>query len=234
VNPKIPKVLSLSVVLGFQTHVALGQIVSATDLWDVTQGAVVTGFSGSSKWTTLDTIPNILGANVPVVNPFNGQPWPGEAGMGFFAEDQPIAFVHWMEWTTPSPVTVVGYNLFANSDNNPTYPGARAFSTFRLFSQNPTTHAYDLIDVFSPTTLDYSAVFSRTFGPVTGDRFRAEFVQTASENNGYVQGPRIQELDAIAVPEPTDAAMVIAAALVGGALVSRVRRNSVPVSRAGA
>lgn len=69
--------------------------------------------------------------------------------------------------------------------------------------ENPTTHALDLVDTFSPEATDYYETFSRTFAAVTGDRFRAEFIQTASADNGYVQGPRILELDAVAVPEPS-------------------------------
>lgn len=205
-------------------HAAHAQIFSSTDVWDVSQGAVVRGVSGWSKWTTLNTVPNILGANVPVLNPLNGQPWPGEAGAGTFAEDMPIGFTHWLEWTTPALVTVVGYNLFANSDNNPKYPGARAFSSFRLFVRNATTFDYELVDSVSTPTIDYDLVISRLFGPVTGDHFRAEFSQTANPDNGYVQGPRISELDAIsavAVPEPTDAAGIAGALLVGFAVWRR-------------
>jgi hypothetical protein len=184
-------------------HQARSQVFSTSDVWDVSQGAVVTGVSGWSRWSTQNTIPNVLGGSIVPVSPINLQPWPGEAGAAFFAEDLPSGTIHWLEWTTPSPVTVVGYNLFANSDNNPSYPGARGFSNFRLLVQNPTTLSYDLVDSFATGSLDYDLVFSRNFAPVTGDHFRAEFTQTASADNGYVQGPRVRELDAIAVPEPT-------------------------------
>jgi hypothetical protein len=190
-----------------------GIFITSNDPWDVSQGAIVTGTSGWSRWTTQNTVPNILGADVPVLSVLNGEPWPGEHGAGFFAEDNPAGFTHRLEWSTPSPVTLVGYNLFANSDQNPSYPGARGFSSFRLLVENPTTQAFDLVDTFSPGATDYYETFSRTFASVTGDRFRAEFIQTASADNGYVQGPRIRELDAVAVPEPSSFIGLAAAAL---------------------
>lgn len=212
-SPFFSTVLAVVATLSFPDLATAQVFITSNDPWDVSQGAVVTGVSGWSRWATQDTIPNILGANVPVLSVVNGQPWPGEQGAGFFGEDNPAGFTHWLEWTTPAPVTIGGYNLFANSDENPSYPGARGFSSFRLLVENSTTHVYELVDTFSPGTTDYYGTFSRSFAPVTGDRFRAEFIQTATPDNGYVQGPRIRELDAVAVPEPSSIIGLAACAL---------------------
>lgn len=188
------------------------QVLSSTDAWDVSQGATMTAFSGWSKYTTENTLPNMFGSDIAVVSPFSGLPWPGESGAAFFAEDQPAGFVHWIEWSTPAEVQLMGYNLAANASNFGGYDGTRGFSEFRLYIRNETTLGYDLVDSFSPSTPNYYETFSRTFAPVAGREFRAEFVQYAPAESG-APGPRIRELDAIAVPEPSTFVMISGAAL---------------------
>lgn len=175
----------------------------------------MTGFSGFSRWTTANTLPNMFGANIPSLSPADGHAWPGEAGNAVFGEDQPAGYVHWIEWSIPAPVTITGYRLAAAADNLPSYPGARAFSNFRLFVRNAETQEFKVVDEFRTPGPEYWGTFVREIAPIFGTDFRAEFVQTASPLNGYVQGPRVYELDAVAVPEP-DALGWIA----GGALLA--------------
>ena len=200
-------------------------VPSSSDAWDVSQGAAMTGFSGFSRWTTENTLPNMLGADIPVRSPITGEPWPGESEKAFFGEDQAIGYVHWIEWQIPAEVTLSGYRLAAAADNLPSYPGARAFTEFRLYVRNTSTMAFDLVDEFQTPGPDYWGTFVRDTAPFTGQEFRAEFTQTASPFNGYVQGPRIYELDAVAVPEPSTFAVISGAALL---LFAVWRRTPLP------
>ena len=74
---------------------------STNDLWDISQGSVVTGTSG---------------VHVPysdIRDMFGGTFSPVEPGVTVFDDGRPAGFVHYVEWRTPTPVTVNAFNLFA-------------------------------------------------------------------------------------------------------------------------
>jgi hypothetical protein len=71
---------------------------SSNDLWDISQGSVVTATS------PLD--PGNDGRDI-----FGGHFGSDEYGNTIFADGQPAGFVHYVEWHTPGPVTVGGLCL---------------------------------------------------------------------------------------------------------------------------
>ena len=172
-----------------------------------TQGTVILSSSGE-------------GAG-PLINMFGATEASPEPGTAFFADNQAAGFTHFVEWQTLNDVTVGSINLFAHGDGSPR-EGFREFSEFRLFWFNPGTNSFNLLTTITPSSNpNMEHEFSATFGQVTTDRFRAEFDQFAS---GAGPAPRVLELDAFAIPEPSTAAYV---ALCGGLFATiRYRRRS--------
>ena len=173
--------------------------ISSSDLWDVSQGTVVTDHSPvldvSSTWYS--DIRDMFGGEFSAV----------ERNRTLFA-DRPAGTVHWVEWQTDAPVAVNAYNLVASAEG--TNSDVRAVSRFSLYAWDGTS--WDLLDEFLPsipygggptyTGANFLEAF-RTFDTVTAQQFRAEFVQSTN-TQGLNWGPRINELDGIfVIPEPS-------------------------------
>lgn len=217
---RLPTSILCSFGLFAGLSVGRSQAISSTDAWDVTQGATITAYSGWSSFTSQNTLPNIFGTHVPVLHPATLVPWPGEEDAGFFGEGMPAGFVHWIEWSTPAAVDLVGYRLSANAAAFMGYEGVRGFSMFKLYVRDASTLDFELVDSFAPATPNYYETFSRTFPTVTGTDFRAEFLQYAPPES-IAPGPRIRELDAVTVPEPGTVGVAAAVALLGFGLWRR-------------
>lgn len=175
---------------------------STTDLWDVSNGNVVTG--NSAVLAGVDAR-DMFGAVAPASV---------EPGNLLFQDAQAAGFVHFVEWMTPSANTVASIVLNAGHDAPPPIDAnERGFSQFRLYARNPNTNAFDiLVFQYSPsnpygtsTAPPNGLVFTNpgnneiqlcvNIAPVTASEFRAEFVQYG-DRTPSARGPRIFELDA--------------------------------------
>jgi hypothetical protein len=178
------------------------------DLWDVHQGAVVTGHSSTD------------GTGTDAIAMFGGSYGSWEPENVMFQDGHSQPYVHWVEWTTPNPVTIGAFNLFASPDGDVNHPGnpayaRRSFTTFHLYAWNGTNFqsVYNLVPTY------YGWYFTDVELPssVTASRWRAEFDQQVRTNSfggvpaGYY-GPRIIELDGF-VPEPATAFLLLASGL---------------------
>ena len=166
----------------------------ADDLWNINQGAVVT-----------DSSPLIGGSDIG--NMFGGEAGSVESDNTLFADNLAVGAVHYVEWQTPAPVTISNFKLSANSDGD---TGDRSFKRFSLFAKDLVTGNFESISEFSsanpytdtPCNLapsSYLAVSINT-PTTTAQEFRAEFEQFAPASGA--SGPRIQELDGFADPDP--------------------------------
>jgi hypothetical protein len=164
---------------------------STSDLWDISQGSVVTGTSG------------VIAPVSDIRDMFGGAFSQVEPGNTLFTNNYPAGFVHYVEWQTPGPVTLNSFNLFASGDG-PTapFPTQREFAQFVLKAKSSplatnydltlytlvvTNHPYTFVDPVN------AALVVANITPVTAQYFRAEFTQY-NAGNGY-DGPRIIELD---------------------------------------
>ena len=115
-----------------------------------------------------------------------------------FLGGNPDGNVYFMEWETPSPVTVCAFGLVSANDGPRAHdPYMGAFRAFRLYARDDASQPYSLIyseDFCVPVRV--GAYFSVMFAfrnlekPVTARQFRAEFVQNG---NTPLHGPGIQE-----------------------------------------
>lgn len=176
---------------------------SSGDLWDISQGNVVTSHSAvlASPGTPTSMFGNFGQGNL------------SENEYTYFADSQPPGTIHFIEWATPSPVDIYKVRLFAAGDGT-TYLNQREFESFTLKAKSPGSLVYDL------TLITYGATHPYTFldpvnlwlmeadlGGVTAQEFRAEFEQFTA---GYCcDGPRIVELDAFGVHVPDGGAGVV-------------------------
>jgi hypothetical protein len=189
--PGLPAVSLIACLLLAILHVPLRAnnhpLPSTEDLWDVSQGVVVTGTSGIRfGFDALD----MFGAENSPIGP----------GHTIFADDQPPGFVHYIEWQTTNPVLVGRINLFAAGDS-PLYLNQREFDRFVLRAKSPGSATFDMVVIdYTPThpyellDQDSSLLLSARISPFRSQEFRAEFTQFTA-GRGY-DGPRIFELDA--------------------------------------
>jgi hypothetical protein len=161
---------------------------STDDLWDLSEGAVVTGSSAiSGGFDARDIFGGVFGTI--------------DDGQCIFLDNQAPDFVHYIEWQTPTDVTVGRFVLFAEGDG-PASNNQREFAQFvlraksspgapdydlTLFTYDVPDHPYAYVD---PTN---RIVLYTNFTPVTAASFRAEFVQRTT--GGFFDAPRIWELD---------------------------------------
>ena len=169
---------------------------STNDLWDISQGSVVTGTSG---------------AHVPysdIRDMFGGEFSPTEPGTTVFDDGRPAGFVHYVEWQTPGLVTVSNFNLFAVGDGAE-FNNEREFSQFVLKAMSsPLATNYDLtLYTLVVTNHPYTfvdpvnfALVATNIAPVTAQYFRAEFTQYTA-GRGF-DGPRVIELDGFGTRTP--------------------------------
>ncbi len=170
---------SSSATLTVNPPITVTVLPSTNDLWDISQGSVVTGTSGlNPECDDRD----MFGGDFTTV--------PSEVGRTVFADGQPPGFVHYTEWQTLGPVTVSSFNLFAAGDG-PQFNNEREFSQFVLKAKSSalatnydlilytlvvTNHPYTFLDPVS------FALVSTNITPVTAQYFRAEFTQCTTRD----------------------------------------------------
>lgn len=178
---------------------------SFSDLWDYSTGARVTNSTPSDYMpvnAAIGQIITILGT--------------GENDV-FFRDGFPLNHVYFMEWSTPSPVTVNHFRLFGWDDRSTGAPGRRGIATFRLYGfQNG---AYQQVFSGNPVipypdqnvaTNQAAMLFDADITAITSNMWRAEF-QSPATYSSY--GPRVIELDGTFIPEPSSAACFVIALL---------------------
>jgi hypothetical protein len=157
---------------------------SAFDLWDSQSGVTI---SGGSEYGSAGGPYGMFGAV-------------GEFSITYFADNQPVGTVHFVEWTTSEPVLVNTVRLFAHGDGAD-FAHSHEFDSITLKAKSPGSATFDiLVGTFAPshpyTLLDAttSALLDTEIAPVVATAFRAEFEQFTA---GFgLDGPRIVELDA--------------------------------------
>jgi len=211
------------VLLVFFTTPVYSSTMNYADLWDVSQGTIVTGNSGALTGTW----------NSDSRNMFGGTYGSGPADLtnnAIFEDHKSKGYVHWVEWKTPAAITLQSFNLVASHDSG--WDGYenrninfRGFNTFRLFSGDGIgnwtqiyTYATDPdSDLDYGGGLNYPAqnmleLFANVT-PTVSQYFKAEFVQYGSGSRYYgdAQGPRICELDGYGTtaPVPIPATMML-------------------------
>jgi len=154
---------------------------STADAWDVAQGSEIVDSSG-------------FGAGVGQ-NMFGAEGASAEQGTAFFADGNPSGFTAFVEWTTPEPVTIRSFYLFAAHDGN---SQQRSFTDFRLYAVGD-DDSRTLVYEFSPN-LPYGAgengnvlnLCDDIATPIETSHFRAEFDQNGGFN---FPGTRVFEFD---------------------------------------
>ncbi|MBA4064117.1 MAG: hypothetical protein C0501_10470 [Isosphaera sp.] len=217
-------------LLAAATPAAAGPI--STDIWDISQGVVVTAQSGVVPTSSAR---NLLGAAEGTV----------EAGNVLFRDDRPAGFVHFVEWRTPVPVLVTGFNLFAIHDGAPFDANERGFRRFTLLARDPATGDFGSVFEFFPTNPYTQAgpdflLVAAALAPLTAQEFRAEFEQFG-DRTPPARGPRVIELDGFgsvapgtaAVPEPATALLLATGAGVAGAYARGRARGRRPAGDGG-
>jgi len=218
---KMKKILAFVLFTFFGVGNLVASITTTSDdLWDISQGAVVTNNSAVLNWGGFFTsnIDNLFGfTNTRFVEPT-------ETIFG----NAPKGFVHWVEWQTPTAITLRSFVMDAGHDGNGRDANARGFSRFSLYAFNDSANQFESIFELFPsnpynTTVSpsnsimefpsYSTMLlAANVNPTTASRFRAEFVQFGDSISSAL-GPRIRELDgfdtfrATLVPEPTAASI---------------------------
>src|SRR5436190_14429349 len=119
---------------------AYAQPSTSTDLWDVSQGAVVTASSPVIPGYSIGAMFGEGGQNF-----FDGQTWT------YFADFQPPGTIHTVEWEMPGNVTVGKIRLFAFGDG-PTLNNGREFNQVTIKAKSPGSLNYDItVLTFTPT-----------------------------------------------------------------------------------
>lgn len=188
----------------FLTFPTRAQIVPFTnDVWDVSQGNVVT----DNSTTLISDIRGMFG----FVNPNSVEP-----GTVIFQDSQPLGTVHFVEWMTTAPNTITGIQLAIAHDGN-SDASRRGISEFSLYAKSTETNQFDQLvfqyfpanpygDSIAPpggavrTNVSSNELYlCATFEPVTAQELRAEFVQFGE---GLYTGPRVMELDGFVESRP--------------------------------
>jgi PKD domain len=171
------------------TKPVYGIAISYNDLWDVSQDNVVTDYSPMAHRFCLMLM---CGFNSYPENMFGG--WNGSFSPTetYFTQDTEAGAVHWVEWQTPSPITLRSFNLVAYhgySDGQPDISKG-GFRQFRLYwgdGSGNWTLLYELADTDPDGDLCYGGGPTYTaesflelavnVTPTTAQYWRAEFVQ---------------------------------------------------------
>ena len=183
---------SHAIALLAAASIASASAQTTGDLWDISQGTVITSSSPPIPGYAIESM----------FGGFSIVDW------AYFSDSQPPGFVHFVEWQTLEDVTVGQIQLFALGDAVFGFPNNQrefAHVTIRAKSVGSATYDLTLVD-FTPTH-PYSfagpnrLLVDDTIPPVVSRSFRAEFTQF--DTDGPFDGPRIIELDAFPpVPPP--------------------------------
>ena len=164
-------------------HIATSIPPQSNDVWDISQGTVVTSSTGF--------VPNSTGDNM------FGRSFGVEPGNAIFADGRPAGFTHAVEWRTSGLLLLEGARIFATQGGDTS--GQRTFTEMRLFGRTDAAAAFTQLATFRPGENPYFSPVRATvfFAPFVGQEFRAEFDQFG---NFTFPGPRIEELDGIGEP----------------------------------
>jgi len=180
------------------------------DLWDVSRGTVITQSSSMDETYS--------------ANALFGAPGGQESGNVIFQDGYSPSYVHFVEWETPTEVTIGAFNLTATMDmpspdgSNPSY-ARRSFARMRLYAWDGTGFVKFFDEApalpYSPTVgggneMPFSVILPTT---ISASRWRGEFDQQVWTNSygGFDVGnyaPRVVELDGF-VPEPATLSLLI-------------------------
>src|SRR5687767_10598034 len=122
---KVTHIMSglLAATIGSATF---AQAPTSTDLWDISQGAVITAASDPIPGYSIESM----------FGGFSIVDW------AYFSDAQPAGFVHFVEWETPADVTVADIHLFAFGD--PSLNNGREFDQFTLKAKSEGALDYDV------------------------------------------------------------------------------------------
>lgn len=172
-------------------------------VWDIAQGTRIVSTSALYPGCRPE---DLFGARLSSV----GTP---EKGSAIFDDSAPDGFVHFIEWETPSPVTVRSFGVIGGHETA-LNAFIRAFRGFRLYARPEGDEHYSLLyeeNVPVPYGSGYCASllvqFRNLQTPATARQFRVEFIQNGS---GTYHGARAIELYGFGVPLSSS---LIAAAL---------------------
>ena len=158
--------------------------MTSGDAFDLSQGSVITAASGVAPGSSADAL---LSPNEPGV----------EQGALFFP-DGSDGTINFIEWETAEPVTLAGFNLWANGDL-PHSPELRTIEHFKLLAEvgeeMVIVHEQAVTSPYEFRDDEFALIISTSVEPVTATHWRAEFTQ---HGDGPGSGPRIQELDGFA------------------------------------
>lgn len=184
---------------------AAAATTDTTDVWDISQGNVVTGFWPSGLYEGSD-VRNMFGGEFGTIEPgntiFPDAGWlPGAS--------------FWVTWATPAVVELNRFVLSVGADGN--YPESynRAIRGFKLYASiDGSTWGEPVYDsgpltapLGAPSGGMYYYIADQTLAtPVSSRHFKMEFICDTTT------GPRIIELDGY-VPEPATLSLLAAAGL---------------------
>lgn len=220
------------------------------DLWDISQGTVITAHSALHASQSLDAR-DMLGGT------FGGLS--SENGNLVFSDQLPLDTVHRVEWRTPEPITLESFRLFARHNTSRplnstcTFPDARVrgFKQFRLFAKtvngtweqiydlNPLVNGhyhianeeYQGILPFDRPTSGDPILHEAAVTPIYAQEFRAEFVQGGDPSDTtqcalwrQATGPRVVELDGFGSTQPPEADEPEPVIIIPGMLASQNKK----------
>jgi len=138
------KIIGLIAVGLAAIRVVAQPTISNDDLWDVSRGVVITGSSPMAVCHAdlsngLFDARDIFGGNF-----FSCPSEAPSVADAIFSDGMPDGFVHYVEWATPSPVTIRSFNLWANGDDEPSHGNQREMASFRLLAKSTNSSTFDL------------------------------------------------------------------------------------------
>lgn len=214
---------------------------SSDDLWDISQGNIVTAHSPLyHTWFFA-----VYGFNCDARNMFGGYfgtqaSWDNPHLETYFTQDTGAGAIHWVEWQTPSPITLRSFNLVATHSPPHRDINQRGFSQFRLYSGDGSSNwtlLYELADTDPDGDLYYGGGPTYTglnylelavnVAPTTAQYWRTEFVQYGESS--CFNAVRVNELDGYDTFLPTSTVIPAPGAIllvsIGVGLVGWLRRR---------
>jgi hypothetical protein len=165
-------------------------------VWDINQGIRILAVSGLENGQWKLKAEDLFGGNLSD-SAF------GETGSVRFQASRPDGFIHFIEWETPTAVTVRAFGLIARHDfANSGFE--RAFRSFKLYARRDSSDPFTLVYAENiPVPYGQSLFSSMLYlfrnleTPMPARQFRAEFVQNGS---GPWHGPRAIQLFGFSAP----------------------------------
>ncbi|MCC7373486.1 MAG: chitobiase/beta-hexosaminidase C-terminal domain-containing protein [Verrucomicrobiales bacterium] len=168
-------------------------VPTTDDVWDVHQGIRILESSDVRPGFDLRDV-------------FGGNQSTAEKGAAVFDDPKQVGAVHFVEWETPTVVTVKAVALFAVGDGV-SYANQREVRRFRLMTKSAGSEDFDTVFLDFEPVHPYAfvdpvrvALLATNLPMVTGQVFRAEF--TGWDGGNGEKGPRIVELDAYSTMLP--------------------------------